>query len=110
MFLALVLIYYAYRLMTESVFMPFSYCVEASFQQLPPDDHDLERWLTVQPGVMVDTVIVRRLDKPATTLEVGFMQSRSLAGEPPLPDLGMKCRELGYKGSDVFHDCANRYR
>jgi hypothetical protein len=95
----------------RSVRASLSYCMEAEFARLPPDDDRLVEWLKVQPGVVAHTVLVRRFGGEGKQLEVGFLQVRSLAGDPPFPDLDRKCRELGYRAPDgPFRDCKDRYR
>lgn len=87
----------------------FLYCVEATFDGLPKNDDPLLEWLKVQRGVVPDTVHIRRIETERDKLEVGFIQVRTIAGEPPLPNLEMKCAELGYKGPNGhFRDCKNR--
>jgi hypothetical protein len=82
------------------------YCVEARFGSLPPDDEPLREWLRAQPGVVPDTVSVRRFGRGGRRLEIVFIHVRNLAGEPPLPDLNARCAGVGYAKPDApFRDC-----
>jgi hypothetical protein len=95
----------------RTVHVSLSYCVEAQFSSLPKDDASLEEWLKTVPGVVPHTVSVRRFGPGRTLLEVGFIQSRDLAEEPPFPDLDDACKGLGYAGQDgPFRDCKDRHR
>jgi len=88
-----------------------SYAGKATFAAMPPNDHDLRSWLREQPGVVGTSVGTSRPN--ATTLIVAFSMSRSLRGDPKLPDLDEECKSLGYRGAyghfepykaDVFFD------
>jgi hypothetical protein len=86
-----------------------SYCVEARFETLPPDDKALSRWLQAQPYVVAHTVWVTRSDRDPGLGSVGFFLSGPLRKHRPLPDLDGQCSELGYKGADgPFRDCKDR--
>jgi hypothetical protein len=98
-------------LFTHNVHASLGYCVEVEFGQMPPNDDALVEWLKVQAGIIPRTVQVRRFGANGTELEISFIQQRTLAGDPPFPDLNQQCAALGYaqpKGN--FVDCKNRYR
>jgi hypothetical protein len=98
-------------LFTHNVYASLSYCVEIEFGQMPPNDDALVEWLKVQPGIVPPTVQVRRFGANGTELEVGFIQQRTLADDPPFPDLDQQCTALGYaQPKGKFVDCKNRYR
>lgn len=87
------------------------YCVEATFQELPENDEPLAEWVKSQRGIVAHTVHIRRFGTHGDELEVGFIQVRTIAGDPPFPELEEKCAELGYKQpSGPFRDCKDRYR
>ena len=98
-------------LVTHSVNASLGYCVEWEFGQMPPNDDALVEWLKVQPGIISRTVQIRRFGANGTELEVGLIQVRTLAGDPPFPDLDQQCAELGYaQPKGKFVDCKNPYR
>ena len=78
-------------------FTPLSlgYHVKATYSQMPTDDHQLEKWLTVQQGVVSNTVTISR---EGHTVRVGFITEGSAFGRAPFPDLPKACQSLGYKG------------
>ena len=85
------------------------YDVRADFTTVPADDANLESWLKSQPGIIPDTVTIRRVDGTPTTLEVFFIQSRNLFGHPPIPPLDTTCQRLGYSGPNSrFRDVQPR--
>jgi hypothetical protein len=47
---------YVLRHLVIGSFIPMDYVVEAEFQELPPDDKELEQWLLKQPGVYIGFV------------------------------------------------------
>jgi hypothetical protein len=71
------------------------YTVESQFAQLPPNDSQLTAWIQSQPGILARTVHVERVGSDGKTIRVFFLQSRNLAGEPPLPDLDTACNRVG---------------
>jgi hypothetical protein len=75
---------------------PYAFSVETSFAVTPADDEALISWLRAQPGVIAKWVWVERRGK---VLRVNFSQERDSWGEPPIPDLDSKCKELGYLGA-----------
>jgi len=86
------------------------YSVEARFEQMPASDRALITWLRAQPGVIAHTVGVERRDDGAL-LQVTFLQVRSLAGEPPFPDLDRRVGSFGYAKPDgPFRDSVDRHR
>src|SRR4051794_5871822 len=78
-------------LFTHNVRASLSYCVEAEFGKMPADDVRLIEWLKVQPGIVPHTVNVRRFGPKEEELEVGFIQVRTLAGDPQFPNLDQQC-------------------
>jgi hypothetical protein len=75
----------------------------ADFEAMPANDGELTAWLRVQPGVVPDSLHVFRKRQ---SLIVVFLIDRNLQGRPAVPDLGAKCKTLGYAGPDgTFRDC-----
>jgi hypothetical protein len=104
-------LYAIYAFYRHNVFVSWSYCVEARFDKMPPNDKALIDWLRSQPGVVPHTVAIGRFEEGGRLVFVGFIQSRNLAGEPPFPDLNGQVKNLGYTGSDgAFHDSVDRTR
>jgi hypothetical protein len=101
----------AYSLFCRVVHVSWGYCVEARFEQMPPNDTELVKWLRRQPGVVPHTVAVGRFEQGECLLYVSFIQSRSLAGKPAFPDLDHCVGQFGYGGADdPFRDSADRTR
>lgn len=67
----------------------------ADFDMMPADDSELNAWLRVQPGVAPESI---RIFREGQSLTVCFGIDRNLRGEPELPSLAKKCKELGYRG------------
>lgn len=100
-----------YTVYTQNVHVSWGYCVEARFDKMPPNDKALMEWLRSQPGVVPHTVAIGRFEQGGKLVYVSFTQSRSLAGEPPFPDLNGAALSLGYMESDgPFRDSADRTR
>ncbi len=89
-----------YTVIRHTVHVSGSYVVEARFEQMPSDDSAFTDWLRSQPGVVPHTVSVGRFEEGDKLLYVSFIQSRSVAGEPPFPDLEGAARRLGYMEPD----------
>jgi hypothetical protein len=95
-------------LLAHNLKASMSYCVEATFSELPANDEAFTEWLKNQHGIVPNTVHVRRF---GDEVEVGFIQVRTITGDPPFPNLEQECAELGYRlASGRFRDCKNRYR
>jgi hypothetical protein len=85
--------------------------VESRFETLPPDDKRLRAWLLAQPGVVPDRAWVGRFGPDKKVVGVMFIQVRTLAGDPPFPNLDDACRALGYDGQNgPFRDCEDKER
>jgi hypothetical protein len=98
-------------LVAQNISASLSYCVEATFRELPDNDEALVEWLKTQPGIVPNTVHARRFGPERVELEVGFIQVRTMSGHPPFPNLEAKCAELGYLDPNgPFLDCKDRYR
>jgi len=98
-----------WHLFRKNVYVSLGYCVEARFSSLPPNDKELCEWLKSQPGVVRHTVWISREGADRKLLKVGFIMSQNLYREPPFPDLGNRCKLLGYAGNDSgFKDSQER--
>ena len=112
LFAALVfgVVYGLWTVFCHNVHASLGYVVEARFEKMPPNDKALVEWLRSQPGVIPHHVAIGRFDN-GKLLYVSFTMSRSLAGQPPFPDLNGHVSSLGYTGSDgPFRDSADRSR
>jgi len=89
----------------HQVYASFGYHVQAAVDTWPSDDEALREWLLQQPGVVKHTL---RIDRSEQDLEIFFIQSRNLAGDPPFPDLDPRCRMLGYGDKVEFRDVRPR--
>jgi hypothetical protein len=104
------LLFAMWTVFCHNVHASFGYVVEARFEKMPPSDRALIEWLRCQPGIVPHTVAIGRFDD-GKLLYVTFIQSRSLAGQPPFPDLNGQITCFGYTGSDgPFRDAADRSR
>jgi hypothetical protein len=104
------LLYTIWVAFSHNVHASLVYVVEARFEKMPPNDKTLIEWLRAQPGVVSHTVAVGRFED-GKLLYISFIQSRSLAGQPPFPDLNGNIGRLGYTESDgPFRDAADRSR
>ena len=67
-------------------FAPLSldYNVKATYSQMPTDDHQLEKWLKLQQGVVSNTVTISR---EGHTVRVGFITEGSAFGLRTIPRL-----------------------
>ena len=83
----------------RSIKPSISYSLLATFEEMPADDVELQRWLEDQPGVY-RAVVTRRDER----LEIVFGMSRDLTGRPPLPDFEGNFERLGYRGLSEFRD------
>lgn len=96
----------AWQLFIHNVYVSFDFCAETEFGKMPADDQLLVEWLKAQPGVVSRTVHVKRFGPKEHTVEVMWIQSQTLAGNPPYPDLNQKCAELGYVDpKSLFRNC-----
>jgi hypothetical protein len=103
---ALALVAGAMWLTSRYVSISRIYCVETTFGELPEDDELLVQWLGDQPGVVGRTVHTQRIGTSPVQLQVGFIQVRTMAGEPPFPNLEARCAALGYRDpTGPFVDC-----
>jgi len=97
---ALFLVFFA-----STLEVPYLFSVEAQFEQMPPNDEELEDWLKSHPAVAPESVGVYRNGK---TLQVFFRQSRNYWSQAPTPNLDSKCKSLGYIGENaVFNEIPN---
>ena len=84
-------------LLSRSIHVSFVYCLEARFNEVPPHDEELICWLQGQPGVVPNTVHVRRTESGHLhSIQVTFIQVRSPLGQPSLPDIELACQTFGY--------------
>jgi hypothetical protein len=82
------------------------YCIEAEASGQSMDDGKLAEWLGMQPGGVAHTVHIRRVEG---RLQITFLQSRNLAGEPAYPNLEQAAASFGYNlRSARFEDCEKR--
>jgi hypothetical protein len=103
-------VYAVWQVFCHNVHASLVYVVEARFEKMPPNDKALIEWLRSQPGVIPHLVAIGRFDD-GKLLYVSFIMSRSLAGQPPFPDLNGQVSSLGYIDSDgPFRDSADRTR
>jgi hypothetical protein len=104
------LLYAIWAVVCHNVHASFVYVVEARFEKMPPDDKALIEWLRSQPGIVSHTVAIGRFED-GKLLYILFIQSRSLSGRPPFPDLNGNVGRLGYMESDgPFRDAEDRSR
>jgi hypothetical protein len=75
----------------------FSYSVATEFDEVPPSDAALEKWLQGQPGVF-RAWVERQSVAPRSGVVVTVGMTHNSWGDPPFPDLAGKCAELGYRG------------
>jgi hypothetical protein len=102
--------YAAWAVFCHNVHASLGYVVEARFEKMPLNDKALMEWLRSQPGVIPHLVAIGRFED-GKLLYVSFTMSRSLAGQPPFPDLNGHVSSFGYTGSDgPFRDSADRSR
>jgi hypothetical protein len=79
----------------------FIVCMVSHCEHAPAVDQHLASWLSLQPGVVADSIRVFRKDQE---LHVVFLFDRSFSGRPRVPDIAAKCKSLGYAGS-AFRRC-----
>jgi hypothetical protein len=72
---------------------------------MPADDRELEKWLVAQPGMHPHSVTIER---NMNQLLVSNTLLRNLSGQPRLPDLDLKCKQLGYVGKPFRDDIRGR--
>jgi hypothetical protein len=82
---------------TRFIKSSYVFSLRADFDVMPKDDRQLENWARSCPGVVPYRVTIQR---DAHGIRVLFIQVRDERGEPPLPPLEEKCKDLGYKGPD----------
>ena len=93
--------------MGHTIRASFLYSVEAEFASMPPDDSRLEQWIKAQPGIVSATAQRDEANPRLLRIYVGIVQN--MFHEPPLPDINLACRELGYRGQAApFDDIAHR--
>jgi hypothetical protein len=71
---------------------PLFYHLKAEYSQMPADDHQLEAWLKLQPGVERIWLIRRE----GHAIRVWFAIAQNLYGRPVTPDLSGACDSFGY--------------
>ena len=79
--------------LSRTVKLPSSHRFQAQATSMPPDDTDFISWLQEQPGVPDHSVSVYREEN---ILFVRFVSVHTASGNPPLPDIDRKAKELGY--------------
>ena len=81
-----------------------SYSVTAAGLEMPQLDRELESWLKDQPGVIANSVSIKRNFN--NNLNISLEMSQSIFGLPKFPDVDAKCSEMGYrfKTDRFFHD------
>ena len=79
---------------TGFLFAPAMDClVEADFQELPPDDHELDQWLRTQPGVNVYHV-----GRDGNKLTLDWVNVNSYPWGGVTPNVRKEFERFGYKG------------
>jgi hypothetical protein len=74
-------------------YIPMDYVVEAEFQELPPDDKELEEWLFAQPGVYIGFV-----ERDNRRIVAVWGNCRTSYYDPVTPNLRDEFEKFGYKG------------
>ena len=82
-----------FRIIAPMIRPSLVYAESAEFEQLPADDVALQTWLDQQPGV-VRVIIVRN----QKSIEVTWIMSQDILGQPPIPELKEQFERFGYRG------------
>jgi hypothetical protein len=92
------------------IHVSWAYCVECEVIGPSENDEHLAEWLRSQPGVVPNTVHLKRRGPDQKLLQISFIQSRNYFGRPAFPALEEAAHSMGYTGDNIFfHDCRNRY-
>ena len=81
--------------------MSWNYRVSARYTRIPLDDDELQNWLRIQPGVVANTVHLKR---NGNEIHIIFIMSQNLNGSPPVPDISHECDQLGLGPSSSWQD------